>query len=73
MKIDMFTINFSKLYQKQSNKLDFLLYAWENQVPLEQVSKVLELSNEAVARAFKDFASKNIATKHLREMAYSID
>jgi len=55
------------------DKLDFLLYAWEHQVPLEQTSKVLGLSNEAVKRAFRDFTSKNLATKHLREMAYAID
>jgi len=55
------------------DKLDFLLYAWEHQVSLEQTSKVLGLSNEAVKRAFKDFTSKNLATKHLREMAYSLD
>jgi len=55
------------------DKLDLLLYAWEHQVPLDQTSKVLGLSNEAVGRAFKDFASKNFATQHLREMAYSLD
>ncbi|MFC1738376.1 NAD(+) synthase [Planctomycetota bacterium] len=55
------------------DKLDFLLYAWEHQVPLDQTSKVLGLSNEAVGRAFKDFVSKNLATQHLREMAYSLD
>jgi NAD+ synthase len=55
------------------DKLDFLLYAWEHQIPLDQTAKELGLSNEAVERAFKDFASKNLATKHLREMAYSLD
>jgi len=55
------------------DKLDFLLYAWEHQVALERTAEVLGLSNEAVKRAFKDFASKNLATKHLREMAYSLD
>jgi NAD+ synthase len=55
------------------DKLDFLLYAWEHQVPLEQTAEVLGLSKEAVERAFKDFTSKNLTTKHLREMAYSLD
>lgn len=54
------------------DKLDFLLYAWEHQVSIEQTSKVLELSDDAVERAFKDFASKNHATAHIREPAYSL-
>jgi len=55
------------------DKLDFLLYAWEHDVPLEKVAKVLDLSEEAVQRAFKDFTSKNRATAHLREMAYTLE
>ena len=55
------------------DKLDFLLYAWEHQVALERTAEVLELSKQAVERAFRDFSSKNLATKHLREMAYSLD
>jgi NAD+ synthase len=55
------------------DKLDFLLYAWEHQVSIEQTSKVLELSDDAVERAFKDFASKNHATAHIRELAYSLN
>jgi len=55
------------------DKLDFLLYAWEHQVALERTAELLELSKQAVERAFRDFSSKNLATKHLREMAYSLD
>ena len=55
------------------DKLDFLLYAWEHQVELERTAEVLDLSKEAVERAFKDFTAKNLTTKHLREMAYSLD
>jgi NAD+ synthase len=55
------------------DKLDFLLYAWEHQVPVEQTAKVLDISEEAVKRAFKDFAAKNQATAHLREPAYALD
>jgi len=54
------------------DKLDFLLYAWEHQVALERTAELLELSKQAVKRAFKDFTSKNLATKHLRQMAYSL-
>jgi len=55
------------------NKIDLLLYAWEHQVPVEETAGVLELSDEAVKRAFKDFTSKNRATAHLREMAHTLD
>jgi len=55
------------------NKIDFLLYAWEHQVSVEETTCVLELSDEAVKRAFKDFTSKNRATAHLREMAHTLD
>jgi NAD+ synthase len=55
------------------DKLDFLLYAWEHDVPVEVVANVLVLSEEAVQRAFKDFTSKNRATAHLREMAYTLE
>ena len=54
------------------DKLDYLLYAWEHDVPLDKVTNVLDLSEEAVKRAFKDFTSKNRATAHLREMAYTL-
>jgi NAD+ synthase len=55
------------------DKLDFLLYAWEHKVSITEVADVLDLSEEAVDRAFKDFASKYKATAHLREMPYTLD
>ena len=54
------------------SKIDFLLYAWENQVPQEETASTLGLSDEAVKRAFKDFTSKNRATEHLRETAHAL-
>ena len=36
------------------DKLDFLLYAWENEVPSSEAAGVLDLSSEAVERAYKD-------------------
>ena len=53
-------------------KLDFLLYAWEYEVPVDKTAEVLAISPEAVQRAFKDFASKNRATDHLRAMANTL-
>ena len=51
------------------DKLDHLLYAWEHEVPAKEVAEVLDLSEDAVDRAYKDFASKYRATAHLREVA----
>jgi len=50
------------------DKLDLLLFAWENKVPAFESARVLDLSVDAVNRAFKDFAAKKQATEHLREM-----
>ena len=54
------------------DRLDHLLYAWEHEVPVDEVAKVLDLSEDAVNRSFKDFTSKYRATQHLREMAYTL-
>ena len=54
------------------DKLDHLLYAWEHEISVNETAKVLNLSEDAVNRAFKDFASKFKATAHLREMAYTL-
>ena len=55
------------------DKIDLLLYAWKHEVAAEETAGLLELSEEAVKRAFKDFTSKNRATAHLREMAHTLD
>ena len=55
------------------DKLDYLLYAWENKVPTLETAKVLSLSEEAVNRAFKDFTSKHTATAHLRELPHTLE
>ena len=54
-------------------KLDYLIYAWENDIPITDAANVLDISQEAVERVFKDFASKYRATAHLREVPYSIE
>jgi len=48
-------------------KLDYLLYAWEHEIRIKDAADVLELSEDAVERVYKDFASKHRATAHLRE------
>jgi len=54
------------------DKLDHLLYAWEHEVPAKEAAEVLDLSEDAVERAYKDFASKYRATAHLREVAKAL-
>ena len=54
------------------DKLDYLLYAWEHEVPTNEAAKVLDLSEDAVGRAYNDFASKYRATAHLREVAHTL-
>jgi NAD+ synthase len=48
------------------DKLDYLLYAWENNTAVSEVCTVMNLSEEQVKRAFRDISSKYNATKHLR-------
>ena len=55
------------------DKLDYLLYAWEHEVPTNEAAKVLALSEDAVGRAYNDFASKYRATAHLRELAHTLE
>ena len=55
------------------DKLDYLLYAWEHEVPTNVAAKVLDLSEDAVGRAYKDFASKYRATAHLRELPHTLE
>ncbi len=54
------------------DKLDFLLYAWEHDVPTNDVAHILDISENAVKRAHKDFASKYRATAHLREVPHTL-
>jgi len=54
------------------DKLDYLLYAWEHEVPAKEAAAVLDLSEDAVERAYNDFNSKFRATAHLREVAKAL-
>jgi len=54
------------------NILDVLLYAWENNIPVERVSPEVNLSDEQIKRAFKDFESKKNSSWHLRELPSAI-
>ena len=47
-------------------KLDLLLFAWENKISIKEVCQVLNLNEDQVNRAFRDFNAKHEATEHLR-------
>lgn len=55
------------------DKLDYLLYAWEHEVPINDASKSLDISEDAVKRAYKDFTSKYRATAHLRAVPNTLE
>lgn len=48
--------------------LDLLMYAWEKGIPASAAAEVMNLSEEQVRRAFRDFAVKMKRTEHLRAM-----
>ena len=50
------------------DKLDLLLYAWENNSVVSEVCEAMDLKEEQVKRAFRDFSSKYDATKYLRQL-----
>jgi NAD+ synthase len=52
--------------------LDLLLYGYEHDVPAQQIAEELALSEEQVARVFKDFRAKARATWHLRRVPPTI-
>lgn len=53
--------------------LDHLLYAWEHEVPASEAARVLNISEEGVKRAYRDFASKHRATAHVREGTHILE
>ncbi|MDH4222238.1 MAG: NAD(+) synthase [candidate division Zixibacteria bacterium] len=48
---------------------DLLLYSQENKIPLSEVSRVLNLSEEQIKRAYRDFDQKRKAAVHLNQSA----
>lgn len=52
--------------------LDLLLYAYENNIPMDKIVGVLGLEKEQINRVFKDFRAKEQATWHLRQMAPTV-
>lgn len=54
------------------DKLDLLLYAWENDVPIKKLCEVMDLTEDQVNRSFRDFNAKKKATEHLRMLTPSL-
>jgi hypothetical protein len=53
--------------------LDLLLFAWEYNIPAEQVCEVMDLNEEQVKRAMRDFNAKYNATRHLRQLPPTLE
>jgi NAD+ synthase len=54
------------------DKLDHLLYAWEHDVLARDAAEVLDITEDAVKRAFRDFTTKHRATAHLRDGIHEV-
>lgn len=64
-----FTPSDEEFYHRMPyHKLDPLLYAWENDVPIQAVCKAMSLTEDQVKRSFRDFTAKAAATKHVHSM-----
>ena len=55
------------------NQLDLLLYAWTNKIEIPEICRVMGLTKEQVQRAFRDFANKSNATRHLTRMPPTLE
>ncbi|OHB73631.1 MAG: hypothetical protein A2Z25_11785 [Planctomycetes bacterium RBG_16_55_9] len=53
--------------------LDLLLYAWQQNTPVEQVCEALDLTEEQVKRALRDFNAKYHTTRHLRQLPPTLE
>ena len=53
--------------------LDLLLFAWEYNIPTVRVCEVMDLGEEQVTRAMRDFNSKYNATRHLRQLPPTLE
>ena len=50
------------------DQLDLLLYAWENDLPPDEVAGALGVSVEQAERAYRDLRTKHRTTQHMRQM-----
>jgi len=52
--------------------LDLLLYAYHNNIDLDETAKVLDLTRDQVKRAFRELEAKERASWHLRQLPLSL-
>lgn len=52
--------------------LDLLLYAFHNNINLDDIASALDLEHHQIKRVFRDFRSKEEATWHLRQLPLSL-
>jgi len=52
--------------------LDLLLYAYHNNINLDDIASALDLEHDQIKRVFRDFRSKEEATWHLRQLPLSL-
>ena len=52
--------------------LDLLLYAFHNNINLDDIASALDLEHHQIKRVFRDFRSKEEATWHLRQLPLSM-
>jgi len=55
------------------NILDPLLYAWQYNISAAETASALDLGEDQVKRAFRDFQSKHASTEHIRVLPASIE
>ncbi len=56
-------------YQMPFQSMDLLWYAWENNCDIQEVSKVMNMSEEEIHTIFKNFVRKKQTTEYLRTPA----
>ncbi|MCP4213874.1 MAG: NAD(+) synthase, partial [bacterium] len=68
-----FTVSDEEFYFRMPlDTMDYLLYAWENNVEMGNVCRVMELEEAQVKRAYRDFESKFNAGKHMLQFPPTI-
>ena len=53
--------------------LDPLLYAWQYKISAAEAASALDLNEDQVKRAFRDFQSKHTSTEHIRVLPAAIE
>jgi len=52
--------------------LDLLLYAYHNNIDIDDIAPLLRLDHDQIKRVFRDFKAKEQASWHLRELPLTV-